>query len=119
MITVSDSAKIELKKILSENARDPDMLLRLTANEEGQLGLILGLEQPGDNVVEHDGARVFAIEKDLASNLPGISLDVEDTPEGPMLTLRQEDCGGGTCGGGSCGDRQQTCCGDEGKSCCS
>jgi len=118
MIVITDSARVELKKLLSENSEEIDTLLRLTANEEGQLGLILDHEQPGDNIVEHEGTKVFAIEGDLASNLNGITLDVEKTPEGPMLTLKQEGCSGGTCGGGSCGDRQQTCCGDEGKSCC-
>ena len=116
MITITDTARIELKKLLSENSEQSDALLRLTANEEGQLGLILDHEQPGDNVVEHDGTKVFAIESDLAGHLNGVTLDVEDTPEGPMLMLKQEGCGGGTCGG-SCGDRQQTCCGDEGKTC--
>lgn len=117
MILITDSARVELKKMLSENSGEADTLLRLTANEEGQLGLILDHEQPGDNVIEHEGAKVFAIESDLASHLDGVTLDVEETPEGFMLMLRQEGCGGGTCGGGSCGDKQQTCCGDEGKTC--
>jgi len=119
MIVVTDNARVELKKLLSENSGETDALLRLTANDEGQLGLILDHEQPGDNIVEHEGTKVFAIEGDLASHLDGVTLDVQETPEGPVLMLKQEGCGGGTCGGGSCGDRQQTCCGDEGKSCCS
>jgi len=117
MIVVTDNARVELKKLLSENSGESDALLRITANEEGQLGLILDREQPGDNVVEHEGTKVFAIEGDLAGHLNGVTLDVEETPDGPMLMLRQEGCGGGTCGGGSCGGKQQTCCGDEGKTC--
>ena len=119
MIVITDNARVELKKLLSENSGETDALLRLTANEEGQLGLILDHEQPGDNIVEHEGTKVFAIESGLAGHLNGVTLDVQETPEGPVLMLKQEGCGGGTCGGGSCGDRQQTCCGDEGKSCCS
>ena len=116
MIEVTDGARVELKKLLSENSSEADALLRLTANEEGQLGLVLGREQPGDNVVEHDGTKVFAIEGGLAGHLNGVTLDVEETPEGPVLMLRQEGCGGGTCGG-SCCDSAQTCCGDEGPAC--
>ena len=117
MIVITDGARMELKKLLSENSAETNALLRLTANEEGQLGLILDHEQPGDNIVEHEGTKVFAIESDLAGHLNGVTLDIEETPEGPMLMLKQEGCGGGTCAGGSCCDREQTCCGDEGKTC--
>jgi len=119
MIVVTSNARVELKKLLSENSGETDALLRLTSNEEGQLGLVLDHEQPGDKIVEHEGTKVFAVESDLAGHLNGVTLDVEETPEGPVLMLKQEGCGGGSCGGGSCHDQKQTCCGDEGKSCCS
>jgi Fe-S cluster assembly iron-binding protein IscA len=117
MIVVTDQARAELKKLLSDNGAEEGALLRLTANEEGQLGLVIDSEQAGDDTVEHEGAKVFAIESKLSGHLNGVTLDVEDTPEGPMLMLRQEGCGGGSCCGSSAG-REQSCCGDEGKSCC-
>lgn len=117
MIVVTDQARTELKKLLSDNSEGEGSLLRLTANDEGQLGLIIDSEQPGDDTVEHEGTKVFAIEKELAGHLDGVTLDVEDTPEGPMLMLRQEGCGGSCCGS-SCSDSEQSCHGEGGKSCC-
>jgi Fe-S cluster assembly iron-binding protein IscA len=110
MIGITDDAKKELKKIIAENAGDPGMSLRLAASEEGQLGLVMDTQLPGDEVVEYDGTKVLLVEEHLSTHLGGISLEVQDTPEGPMLMLRQEGCGpccgGGEsgCGGGTCGD---------------
>jgi Fe-S cluster assembly iron-binding protein IscA len=110
MIEVTDEARKELKKILVENAQDPNLVLRLTANEQGQLGLVMDNFAEGDSVIEYEGSRVLVIEDHFASHLEGISLEVEETPEGPALTLRQSGCGSCCCGeeheqegcGGSC-----------------
>ncbi|RPJ64012.1 MAG: hypothetical protein EHM12_00825 [Dehalococcoidia bacterium] len=115
MIEITDEAKKELKKMLAENAADPSVLLRLAANEQGQLGLVMDKEEQGDSVVEYEGTKLMVIDEHLASHLEGISLEVEDTPEGPSLMLTQSGCGGGCCcgeehgheddcGGGSCCD---------------
>lgn len=111
MIEITDAAKVELKRILDENSQDPSMLLRLTAGPDGSLGLILDKAAQDDNLFEHDGITVLAIEKGLAGMMNGISMDIEDTDEGPMLTFRG-DCG---CGGNSCCGDHDTCCGDEGR----
>lgn len=109
MIEITDAAKVELKRILDENSQDPSMLLRLTAGPDGSLGLILDKAAQGDNLFEHDGITVLAIEEGLAGMMNGISMDIEDTDEGPMLTFRG-DCG---CGGSSCCGDHDTCCGDD------
>jgi len=111
LIEITDAAKVELKRILDENSQDPSMLLRLTAGPDGSLGLILDKAAQDDNLFEHDGITVLAIEKGLAGMMNGISMDIEDTDEGPMLTFRG-DCG---CGGNSCCGDHDTCCGDEGR----
>lgn len=116
MINITDEAKKELKKMLSENAPDPSVVLRLTANEQGQLGLVMDKMEEGDNVVEYEGANIMVIEDHLASHLEGISLEVEDTPEGPSLLLTQAGCGGGCCCGGEEDRHEEPGCG--GGSCC-
>ena len=113
MIEITDAAKSELKRILSENSQDPAQLLRLTAGPDGSLGLILDSAAAGDNIVECEGIRVLAIEEELAGMMSGVSMDVEDTDEGPMLTFKGE-CGCG-CGDEDCGHDHGSCCGDEGK----
>ena len=61
--------------------------MRLAAVEEGQLGLSIDVEMPGDQVVEHDGCKVLLVEDGLATALDGIVLDVEDAPEGARLAI--------------------------------
>jgi Fe-S cluster assembly iron-binding protein IscA len=102
MIGVSEGAKKELKRIMAENAEE-NKVPRLTASQEGQLGLMMDVEKPGDQAIEHEGSKVLLVEDQLASHLGSISLDAEETPEGTMLMLRQTGCGS-CCGGGSCGD---------------
>jgi hypothetical protein len=41
----------------------------------------------GDEVVEHEGSKVLIIAKELAANLQGITMDVQDTPDGPKIVL--------------------------------
>jgi Fe-S cluster assembly iron-binding protein IscA len=90
MIGVTERAKQELKRILVANVDNPQAGLRLTAGELGQLGLGIDTEMPGDTVVEYEGSKVLMVEQKLADRLQGISLDVEDTPEGPRLVIVKE-----------------------------
>ena len=53
MVTVTESAKGLLKEILTAHSDDPEMGVRLASDPQGQLGLVLGKEEPGDQVVEH------------------------------------------------------------------
>jgi len=87
MIGVTERAKQELKKLLTDNVDNPLAGLRLTSNESQQLGLGLDIEREDDQVVEYDGSKVLIVETGLADNLSEASLDVEDTPEGPKLVI--------------------------------
>ncbi|MFO8144058.1 MAG: hypothetical protein R6T78_05255 [Dehalococcoidales bacterium] len=87
MITVTDKAKQELKKTLSDNVDTPGAGLRLVAREGGQLGLGVDIEKADDEVVEFEGSKVLIVEKNLADTLNKITLDVEDTKEGNKLVL--------------------------------
>ena len=87
MIDVTERAKEELKKILCEKVDMPQARLRLTSGDGGQLGLGIDIELPGDEIIEYQGAGVLVVEQELAVNLQGIVLDVDDTPQGPQLVL--------------------------------
>ena len=93
MIGVTERAKQELKRVLSDKVDDPQAVLRLTATGEGKLGLGIDIESPGDEVVEHEGSKVLLVEKGLASSLQGLTLDVQDTAEGPQLAIFKEPSG--------------------------
>lgn len=87
MITVTERAKQELKRILADKVDMPQARLRLIANDHGGLGLGIDIEAPGDHVVEYEGSRVLIVEPGLAANLKGVTLDVEDNPEGSQLVI--------------------------------
>ena len=90
MIMVTERAKQELKTMLSTNVDNPLATLRLTVADQGQLGLGIDIERPGDHVVEHEDSKVLVVEENLASSLEGVTLDAQDTPEGPKLVVTQE-----------------------------
>ena len=93
MIGVTERAKQELKRILTENVDNPQAVLRLVTGEEGQLGLGIDVETKNDQVVEHEGSKVLIVENGLATSLKGITLDVEDTTEGAKLVIVKDQPG--------------------------
>ena len=87
MINVTQGAKQELSRILFTTVDMPQARLRLLPRDHGELGLGLDIEMPGDELVEYDGSAVLVVEKELASNLQGVTLDVDDTPDGAELVI--------------------------------
>ena len=87
MISVTERAKRELRKLLSDNVDWPEARLRLLDRGEGVLGIGVDIEMPGDYIVECEDKRVLVIEPGLAANLNKIILDVDETPEGTELVI--------------------------------
>jgi len=86
LLTVTDSAKELLKETLLGNTDDPEIGIRLRVGP-GKLGLVLGREAEGDQIVEHDGLKVLLVGQELATILELVTLNVRDTPDGPELIL--------------------------------
>jgi Fe-S cluster assembly iron-binding protein IscA len=89
MINITERAKQELSKLLSKKVDWPGARLRLMDRSLGKLGLGIDMEAPGDHVVEYEGVKVLVVEPELARNLHGITLDVDDTPEGAQLVISE------------------------------
>ena len=87
MISVTERAKRELRRLLSENVDWPEARLRLLDRGEGILGIGIDIEMPGDYIVECEDKRVLVIEPELAANLNKITLDVDETPDGTELVI--------------------------------
>ena len=87
MVSVTEGARKELKRMLSEKVDWPGARIRLVDRGQGNIGLGIDIEVPGDHVVEYEGTKVLIIEPELATNLKGITLDVDDTPAGAELVL--------------------------------
>ncbi len=90
MLTVTESARQILKETLTVHSDDPEVGLRLLLQPPGRLGIILDKEAEGDQVVTHEGAKVLLIASELAPLVDGNTLDTQDTPDGPQLTMFQE-----------------------------
>ena len=90
MIAATEPAKQELKRILNANTDKAEACFRLTADEGGQLRLAIDMERDGDQAIEHEGLKLILAEKELADTLQGITIDVEDTPEGAKLVITGE-----------------------------
>ena len=87
MINITEKAKKELKVLLVASVDWPGARLRLLDRGQGKLGLGIDVEKPDDVVVEHEGIKLLVVEPRLASNLENITLDVDDTPNGPELVI--------------------------------
>jgi Fe-S cluster assembly iron-binding protein IscA len=87
MIDVTESAKKELKRLLTSSVDWPGARLRLVDRGQGRLGLGVDIEAPDDQVVEYEGAKLLIVESGLAANLKQVILDVDDTPDGVELVI--------------------------------
>jgi hypothetical protein len=65
--------------------------LRLINTDEGEYGLHIDVETPGDKVVNYRGRKLLVIDKELADHLEGTILDTEITSEGIELAIFQKD----------------------------
>jgi Fe-S cluster assembly iron-binding protein IscA len=86
MLNVTERAADMLQQKLIEHGDDSAEVLRLQRQDAG-IGLAIDREAEGDEVVEHDGRPLLAIDSDLARELDGAKIDLVDTPEGPRLTF--------------------------------
>ena len=92
MLTVTEGAKQRLKEILLDSTDDEEKGLRLTWKSANELGLVLAKGLPTDSIIEYyDGLKVLIVEPELAESLQEVILDIQDTPEGPKLTMYQRE----------------------------
>ena len=87
MIGVTEQAKQELKKILSTNTEEPEACLRITYDDQGHFDIAIDMEREGDQAIEHEGSKLIVVEKEVADSLPGITIDIESTPEGNSFII--------------------------------
>jgi Fe-S cluster assembly iron-binding protein IscA len=87
MLIVTEDAKQMLKETLQEHSDDPETGIRLSVQEGGRFGISLDSESEGDQVVEHEGAKVLLIAPTLSNVLEGRTMDVHVTEEGPKLYI--------------------------------
>ncbi|MFP4174003.1 MAG: iron-sulfur cluster biosynthesis family protein [Candidatus Hydrogenedentota bacterium] len=87
-LTVTDSATAALKEVLENVEHEPEQVLRLVFDGQGELNLALDSEKEEDQVVEQEGAKIMVIEPDVGEKLEGAVLDVKESEEGMAFTIR-------------------------------
>lgn len=89
MINVTESAKEELKRILTRSVNWPGARLRLMERGQGKLGLGVDIKSENDRVIEYQGDILLIVDAALASRCDLITLDVDNTEEGTEIVICQ------------------------------
>jgi Fe-S cluster assembly iron-binding protein IscA len=88
MVNVTTRAKEALALIKeSANVSDPMIGLRLEKAAAGRYDIFPDHERPGDQVVEHEGAKVLLIADALTESLAGAKIDGKTTDQGLELVI--------------------------------
>jgi len=91
MVTITDSAKEELKRILETRNLNADKFLRLATPPVwegiGDFGVVVDSERFGDHKVEHEGLTVLLMDPGMAEQLPNAVFDFKGSPQGSVFTL--------------------------------
>ena len=87
MLTVTESAKAELKRVSSQDLDQPEAVLRLVTDEMGQLSLVADVEKESDQVIKHEETTLLVVDEQLSTALEGVGIDCQDTDAGPRLVL--------------------------------
>jgi len=85
MLEVSDSARSLLKELLEERT-DPAHIFRLSKDGDA-FGLRFDVPAEGDIMFQFEDTDVLAVAGDAAETLDAFTIDREESPEGPRLTL--------------------------------
>ncbi|HEX7009559.1 MAG TPA: hypothetical protein VF184_06225 [Phycisphaeraceae bacterium] len=87
MLTLTETARAHLARLLNEAGAPEDAAARFVAGPQG-LTLYLDNLRPGDETFEYEGRTVLVLDEQVADILSERTLDVEETEEGPTLTLQ-------------------------------
>ena len=92
MVTVTERARQELRKVLEANIDEPDVCLRLVADADapGQFSLVADREREDDQVIEHAGDKVLLVGSELGDALEGATIDHGESAEGLRLVISRK-----------------------------
>jgi Fe-S cluster assembly iron-binding protein IscA len=88
MLTVTDRAAQHLHEIVTRKEESDPRVLRIASSEEGYQ-LTPDEEKDGDQVFEHEGDKYLLLDTEVGEALSSATLDVQESPEGPRLTLSE------------------------------
>lgn len=86
MLQLTDRAGALLKEIQAQQEEAGEKVLRLV-NRGDQYELAFDTAKEDDHVFQREGTDVLLVGPDVAELLADATIDAQDTPEGPRLTL--------------------------------
>lgn len=101
MVTVTQSAREELKRIRESNDFEPQQCLRLAIVAPQTIGLVLDEASDEDQVEDAEGTRLLLIGPDVCEALDGGTFDFQDAEEARGFRIIPPE---GQCEGGDCQD---------------
>ncbi|MDE2861392.1 MAG: hypothetical protein OYI31_05260 [Chloroflexota bacterium] len=91
MVTVTDNAKEELKRIIETRSLSPGKFLRLAMppvwKGEGGFGIVIDDKGVDDYVFFYQGMSVLLMDAGMADGLTTAVLDFKESPAGMAFTL--------------------------------
>ena len=91
MISITDRAKEELKRIVEVRNLDPGKYLRLATppmwEGSGDFGIVIGEEGADDKAIVLEGLTILLVDKILADSLTTSRLDFKHSSGGSRFTL--------------------------------
>lgn len=91
MVTVTDSAIQELRRIVETSSLAPGKYLRLATppvwTGAGDFGIVVDEERVEDDVVAVQGIKVLLVDPGLSEGLSNAVFDFKESPDGPRFTL--------------------------------
>jgi Fe-S cluster assembly iron-binding protein IscA len=89
MLNVTDRARAKLRELLETERDDRSVGLRLERMASGALGVFPDRERADDQVVEHDGAAVLLVGRDIVEKVKDTTIDYEESETGPGLVIKR------------------------------
>jgi Fe-S cluster assembly iron-binding protein IscA len=90
MFNVTERARAKLRELLTTESDDQSVALRLGKTASGELGVFADRERPDDQVVEHEGAAVLLVGREVAENVEGTTIDYEEGDPAPGLVIKKD-----------------------------
>jgi hypothetical protein len=91
MASVTEAAARVLEAALGGPDEQGDVAVARMVRSETGWNLQRGREMPGDECVEWEGRTILALDREAASDLAGLVLDVHEEPSGLRLFLTKEN----------------------------
>ena len=86
MLTVTETAKAHLGKLLEHTDAEDESCIRLRSDGK-VLNMLMSKVEPDDVVFQHAGETVLVVDKPLAEMLSERTMDTTRTQEGTRLTI--------------------------------